>query len=203
MKNHEYKSRREKKRKKLQYVDMKDAVVIDFYPHGKSFSQRRSEDYNPLATVVTTDRFQFFDVILIPGSNFLINDRIKLTTRNKRILKLKVLQFNQLTSSALEILPKTIKNIVKTTEPRFVSFLNQAHPLTTQMHQLQLLPGIGHKRMWNILEERKNTPFTSFSDFTERTGISDPVTIFFNRIIIELEESPKYRLFTKKLNDQG
>lgn len=203
MKNHEYRSRREKRRKKSRYVDMKDAIVIDFYPHGKSFSQRRSEDYNPLAIVVTTDWFQFFDVILVPGSKFSINERIKLTTRSKRILKLKELQFNQLSSSALETLPKTIKNIVRTNESRFISFLNQAHPLTTQMHQLQLLPGIGHKRMWNILEVRKNTPFTSFNDFTERTGISDPGAIFLSRIVVELEESPKYRLFTKKLNDQS
>jgi putative nucleotide binding protein len=203
MKNRDYKSRRNKRRKKTPYFDLKDAIILDFYPQGKSFSRRSSEDYNPLAITVTTEWFRFFDVILVPGTIFSVNDHIKLTNKNKRILKLKELQFNQLSSSALENLPHTIKEIVRTNESRFISFLNQAHPLTTQMHQLQLLPGIGHKRMWKVLETRKSRPFTSFSDFTERTGISDPGTMFHNRILIELEESPKYRLFTKKMNDQG
>jgi len=66
------------------------------------------------------------------------------------------------------------------------------------MHQLQLLPGIGQKRMWAILEKRKKEPFTSFADFSTKTGISDPSTIISSRILTELEGSPKYRLFTKK-----
>jgi len=83
-------------------------------------------------------------------------------------------------------------------EKRFVNFLNTAQPLTTQMHQLRLLPGIGNKRMWAIIEARKKSPFSSYIDFSNRTGISDPISLISNRILQEIRETPKYHLFTKK-----
>ena len=175
-------------------------MVLDFYPQGKALSQNRAEDYNPLAVVITSQSFQFFDVIVSPGMKFAVSERLMLTTKNKKILRFERIQFNQLSESALDILPEIILGVVFRSEPRFMSFLNKAHPLTTQMHQLQLLPGIGQKRMWTILEARKNAHFSSFTDFIQRTGISDPASILFERIFSELEGTPKYRLFTKNLN---
>ena len=140
----------------------------------------------------------FFDVILIVGLKLSTKDILLLNTKNKNILRLNQIRHSQLSFSALEVLPNIINRIIVTFESRFVSFLNQAHPLTTQMHQLQLLPGIGQKRMWSIIEARKKAPFTSFTDFTKRTAISDPISLFSSRILLELESSPKYSLFTKK-----
>lgn len=174
-------------------------MVLDFYPQGKSLSQNRAEDYNPLAVVVTSQIFQFFDVIVSPGMKFAVSERLMLTTKNKKILRSEQIQFNHLSTSALDILPEVILDIVFRSAPRFMSFLNEAHPLTTQMHQLQLLPGIGQKRLWTILGARKNAFFSSFADFTERTGISDPASILAGRIFTELEGTPKYRLFTEHI----
>lgn len=198
MKKRDQRRKREKKKSKSRFVNRGESVVIDFYPQGKSLSHRRSEDYNPLAVVVTVDRFEFFDIILIIESKVLVSDNLLLTPTNKKILRVNQLHFNQLSSSALKKLPVTIKNIVAKFESHYVTFLNQAHPLTTQMHQLQLLPGIGQKRLWSILEARKSKNFTSFSDFTGRTSISDPTSLFSNRILLELEGSQKYYLFIKK-----
>lgn len=186
-----------KSKLKSRFKGLGESVVIDFYPQGKSLSHRRSGDYNPLAVVITTDWFQFFDVILIVGSEISVSDTLMLKQSNIHILRVTQLRYDQLSSSALDILPVAIKEIIATNESRFITFLNQAHPLTTQMHQLQLLPGIGQKRLWSILKNRKNKFFTSFSDFTKRTGISDPMSMFSNRILLELEESMKYYLFTK------
>ncbi|MFX1285446.1 MAG: DUF655 domain-containing protein [Promethearchaeota archaeon] len=198
MKRRDQQRKREKKKLKPQFVYRGESVVLDFYPQGKSLSHRRSEDYNPLAVVVTVEGFQFFDVILTSRSEISVGDRLLLSSTNKKILRLNKLSYNQLSSSALEILPVVIKDIVASFESRFVAFFNQAQPLTTQMHQIQLLPGIGQKRLWSILEARKHNLFSSFSDFTKRTGISDPALIFTNRILLELEGEPKYYLFTKK-----
>jgi putative nucleotide binding protein len=197
MKKRDQYSRHEKKKPRPRFTDIGEGIVLDFYPQGKSFSRKRSEDYNPLAVIVTTKFFQFFDVIFSRGVICAVKERLMISPRNKRILRVQQIQYNQLSSSALNILPNILNEAISTFESRYISFLNQAHPLTTQMHQLQLLPGIGHKRLWVILEERKKAPFKSFKDFTEKTGISDPLSMFTNRILTELENSPKYRLFTK------
>lgn len=186
------------RKSKDRFNDFGKGFALDFYPQGKSLSHRRSEDYNPLVVVVTAEKFQFFDVILTVGSAFSVGEDLLLTPRNRNILRLDQIRYNQLSSSALNNLPTIIKNIVITHESRYINFLNQAHPLTSQMHQLQLLPGIGQKRLWSILEARKTDFFSSFSDFSERTNISDPMSIFTNRILLELEDSPKYYLFIKK-----
>lgn len=198
MKRVDQQRKRKKKKVKSHFVYKGESVVIDFYPYGKSLSHRRSEDYNPLAVAVTVEWFQFFDVILISGSKISIGAHLLLSSTNKSILRLNKLHYNQLSSSALEILPVIVKEIVTTFESRYVAFFNRAQPLTTQMHQIQLLPGIGQKRLWSILKARKNDLFSSFSDFTKRTGISDPISIFTNRILLELEGVSKYYLFTKK-----
>jgi len=203
MKKRDTKSKYDKKKRKSQIINLGEAIILDFYPQGRSFSRKRSEDFNPLAVAITSSWFQLFNVILAPGTIFAVNDHFMLSTKNRRIIRFKKIRFNELSSSTLETLPEIIDKMVKNHESRYISFLNQAHPLTTQMHQLQLLYGIGNKRMWTILEARRNSHFSSFKDFSEKTGISDPISLFSNRILLELEESQKYHLFTKKLNDQG
>ncbi|MFX0086356.1 MAG: DUF655 domain-containing protein [Candidatus Hodarchaeota archaeon] len=199
MKKRNHQTQRHEKRKQTKRFDyLGESYVIDFYPQGKSLSRTRFNDYNPLAVVVTVDFFQFYDVLLSVGSKLSVMDKLWIRYDNKRIHHLDKLNYNQLSISAMNLLPSVIKEIVSVFENRYVTFLNQAHPLTTQMHQLRLLPGVGQKRMWTILEARKKAPFTSFKDFSERTGISDPKSLFVTRILLELESSPKYCLFTKK-----
>ncbi|MHA2305435.1 MAG: DUF655 domain-containing protein [Candidatus Hodarchaeales archaeon] len=202
MKKRSHQTQRHEKRKQIKQLEFTGvSYILDFYPQGKSLSRRRSNDYNPLAVVVTANYFEFYDVILSFGSEFSPQHQLIIKSNDKRILKLNKMNFDQLSSSALDILPSVIKSIVGTFETRYIKFLNQAHPLTTQMHQLRLLPGVGQKRMWTILEARKKAPFTSFSDFSERTGISDPISLFSGRILSEIDTSPKYCLFTKKRLD--
>jgi putative nucleotide binding protein len=191
----------EKKKQNKRFGYIGESYVIDFYPQGKSLSRKRFNDYNPLVVVITTNFFQFYDVILSVESKFTAGDKLKINPRNKSILHLDKLNYSQLSNSALNQLPSIVQEIVSAFEDSYVSFINQAHPLTTQMHQLLLLPGVGQKRMWAILEARKKASFSSFNDFSERTGISDPNTLFSGRILLELENSPKYRLFTKKPNE--
>jgi putative nucleotide binding protein len=65
---------------------------------------------------------------------------------------------------------------------------------------LHLLPGIGKKLMWEILEEREKRPFESFQDISERIrAIPHPDQMIIKRILEEIENPDvKYHLFTSK-----
>jgi putative nucleotide binding protein len=137
-------------------------------------------------------------VVLKRGENIVVGDSFTISSSRPNIFKIKKIGFNQLSDSAVNLLPEIVQEIVKVSEARFIRFLNHARPLTSQMHQLQLIPGIGNKRLWQILEARKKSPFQTFEDFKDRTGISDPILAFTNRIINEINEEEKYLLFTEK-----
>ncbi len=173
-------------------------LVLDYYPQGKSLSRKSAEAFNPLAVVISIDQMQFFDIILARGKDIQVSESLNVSELKSTILKINRIGFNELSDSAVDILPEMIKKIVSLTESRFTNFLNNARPLTTQMHQLQLLPGIGNKRLWQIIEARRKKPFEGFIDFTDRTGISDPIGLFSNRILQEIEGGEKYQIFIKK-----
>ena len=83
-------------------------------------------------------------------------------------------------------------------EKRFVDFFNNAQPLTTRMHQLELLPGLGKKHMWEILEVRKTKPFESFEDIKKRVKLMpDPKNAVIKRILAEIKGKEKHRIFVR------
>jgi len=64
------------------------------------------------------------------------------------------------------------------------------------MHQLELLPGVGKKHMWEIIETREKQPFTSFADIKSRVKLMpDPEKAIIKRIVAELEGTEKHRVF--------
>ena len=105
--------------------------------------------------------------------------------------------FEDLSPESEAELPLVIEIIVTKHEAKFVQFFNDAAPLTTKMHSLQLLPGIGPALMWAILEERKRSPFKSFDDIAERTKLRNPKKVIVGRIIDELKEDVKRWIFVR------
>jgi putative nucleotide binding protein len=65
------------------------------------------------------------------------------------------------------------------------------------MHALELVPGIGKKYMWQLINEREKKPFESFADLQKRTELPNPVKLITKRVMEELEGDSKYRLFTR------
>jgi putative nucleotide binding protein len=65
------------------------------------------------------------------------------------------------------------------------------------MHALELVPGIGKKYMWQVINERTRKPFESFDDLQGRTELPSPAKLITKRVLEELEGDSKYRLFTR------
>jgi putative nucleotide binding protein len=60
-----------------------------------------------------------------------------------------------------------------------------------------LIPGIGKKYMWQVINEREKRVFESFDDLQRRTELPNPVKLVTKRVLEELEGDSKYRLFTR------
>jgi putative nucleotide binding protein len=105
--------------------------------------------------------------------------------------------FEELTSSAKLELPMVIERIVLNREQWFINFFNTAQAITPRMHALELIPGIGKKYMWQIINERERNPFKSFDDLQQRASIPSPAKLVTKRVLEELSGESKYRLFTR------
>jgi putative nucleotide binding protein len=104
----------------------------------------------------------------------------------------------RLTQTAQAELTHAIEKVVNNDQARFIIFFNTAQPLSMRMHQLELLPGLGKKHMWEIIEARKEKKFETFDDIKERVKLlPDPKGIVIKRIISEIKGNEKYKIFTK------
>ncbi len=83
--------------------------------------------------------------------------------------------FEELTASAKAELPSVISKIVQNREEWFVNFFNTSRAITPRMHALELVPGIGKKYMWQVINEREQKTLRKFrgSAKTHRIAQSD------------------------------
>jgi len=96
-------------------------------------------------------------------------------------------------------LKEVLKEIVEKEEKKFVDFFNRAGPITTRLHSLELLPGIGKKHMWEIIQQRKKKLFESFEELQKRIPmLPNPKRIVVERILEELQEKDRHRLFVAR-----
>ncbi|MFW6436815.1 MAG: DUF655 domain-containing protein [Halococcoides sp.] len=173
------------------------AVVLDYLPHGRTEDDRPQYQKQPLAYLVTVDSFELIEAVLAEDADLSIGDRIALDdsalTRRSRI------DHDDLPSGARSELEYAVDEIVDSEESRFVDFYNEAQPITTRLHSLNLLPGIGKKLRNAILDERKRQPFDSFEELSERVdGLHNPRQVIIDRIFEEIREDDlKYRIFAE------
>ena len=178
-------------------------LVLDYLPEGKGFGQTKQRE--PTIQGIGAKWFSLLEMAVERSGTY---DKLKeldlpQTSESTPIKQVKRrISVNDLTNTGYENLEEAILLIINKNEKRFVSFFNKAQPITNRIHSLQLIPGIGKKLMWEILAARKGMPFVSFSDIEERVKISDIRKMIFNRIIQELEEDEKHRLFTAS-SDSG
>lgn len=105
---------------------------------------------------------------------------------------------SKLTITAGKELPHALEAVVARDEQRFIAFFNKAQPLSMRMHQLELLPGLGKKHMWEILEARRQKLFENFDDLKKRVKLlPNPRQVVVKRILSELEGKEKYQIFVR------
>ncbi len=176
------------------------AYVLDYLKQG------RASDHNfhktPMVIIIGENEFKFLEAIPRDNAILTIGDRVyigkdqakrdKISTVKRRI------GFEELTASASSELPYTLENIVKTHKEKYLRFFNEAQPISPRMHSLELLPGLGNKTMWAIIDERQKKPFDSLENLSERVKIHNPEKMIAARIAQELEnKNEKYRLFVR------
>ena len=183
----------EQQRMREEYV-----IVLDFLPNGYPFDTRPGYMKTPIVQAIGKTYFVLLelvpkkDVSLQPHEEVYIGEgkRDKIHHINGRLPAAK------LTATAKAELEFVIANIVKANEGRFISFFNTAQPLSTRMHSLELLPSMGKKRMWEVLEARDQNLFGSFKEMRERLKLlPDPEKAILRRILLELEGSEKHKIF--------
>lgn len=176
------------------------AIVLDYLQHGYPFDNRPSHQKTPIAQALGKTNFTLLELVpkkevfLQPYEEVYIGEG-----KRDKIHHIKGrLPFDRLTGTAQAELKHVIEEMVVKNEAQFVDFFNKARPLTTRMHQLELIPGLGKKHMWEIIEQRKEKPFANFADIKARIKLlPDPKTAIVKRIFLELQGQEKHKLFTR------
>lgn len=172
------------------------ALVLDYLPLGRPDDPKGT----PVAQVVGTAHYTLLEVLPKPGADLQIFEKtfIGKGERPKIWKILRRISYDELTSFARSNLEEAVSRIVQEREQEYVQFFNRARPITIRLHSLELLPGIGKKLLFKILEEREKKPFESFEDIKNRVPtLGDPKKVIVQRILKELSEPCKYYLFAR------
>ncbi|MFX1598314.1 MAG: DUF655 domain-containing protein [Promethearchaeota archaeon] len=195
---HHNSSKRRENTKEKRYEEY--AYVLDYLGEGHLDVQKQSYSKEAIVQALGAELFTLLELAPKKGAKIAIHERIYIGVRERdKIDHVKRrIDYDGLSATAKAELPYAVERVIEDDSRRFLRFFNKAHPLTTRMHQLELLPGIGKKIMWEILEERKKGPFASFEDLAEKTRIPDPKKTIIKRVLVELKGEDKYRIFTRK-----
>jgi putative nucleotide binding protein len=172
------------------------AIVLDYLEHGYPFDS--SPMKSPVAQALGLDHLTLLELVPKKGIFLQPHEEVYIGEgKREKIHHIKGrIPAQKLTVTAHSELKHIVKDIVSKNEKKFTQFFNEAQPLSTRMHQLELLPGLGKKHMWEILQARKEKIFENFSDLKKRVKLlPDPQTLIVKRIISELEGKEKYRIF--------
>jgi putative nucleotide binding protein len=184
----------------LQHKEIKKdewAIVLDYLPHGY-YGMRISQ---PVSQVMGEAYFSLLEVIVRDGVYLKVGSRVYIGDGKRDEVKFikRRIDFKDLTTAAKDEVTDIVEGIVKVNQQKFLEFFNKAGPITTRLHQLELLPGIGKKHLWEILSARKEKSFESFDDLKKRVSmLPDPEKMIIKRILEEMEDKDKYRVFVPK-----
>jgi len=181
------------------------AIVLDYLRLGYVNKSGTKFKNKPIVQSIGTDKFTLLE--LIPKDNVDIEIHEKLyigSGKRDKIKTVRKLDYNNLTATSRVELEYAIKEIVEKQEDKYINFFNTAGSLSTRLHKIELLPGIGKKTMWNIIKARDEKPFESYKDLQNRVpSLPNPVNMITNRVIQELDPNTvkkgkkKYYLFTQ------
>jgi len=183
---------------KMERTKEENAIVLDFLPNGYALDDRPTYMKTPVAQALGKEHFVLLELVPKRGIHLQLYEEVYIGEgkRDKIHHIVGKIPSSKLTRTADSELEFAVKDIIEKNEKRFIDFFNNARPLSTRMHQIELLPGVGKKHMWEILNAREEKPFENFKDLKKRVKlIPDPEKLIIKRIIEELEGTEKHRLF--------
>ena len=193
--------RREPRKKKQFIKKFRELVILDILLHGHPEEDKPSWSKTPIAQVLTFPDFVLYEVKCNRDSEIKIQEKNTYEVfliQNKLKEVLKKIDYKDLTNTSKALIQPILEKEILNYEEEFLNFFNNSTSITPRMHSLKLLPGIGQKHMWEIIEARNRQKFTTFQDITDRTSLSHPTKQLAQRIIKELQrEGIKYYLFSK------
>jgi len=193
--------RRGPKEKKQFIKKFREVVILDVLLHGHPEEDKPSWSKTPIAQVITFPDFVLYEVKINKDANIEVQEKNtyeEFLNQDKLKEVLKKIDYDDLTTTSKALIQSILEKEIMKYEEEFINFFNNSTSITPRMHALKLLPGIGQKHMWEILEARKRQKFTTFQDIADRTSTSNPVKLIAQRIIKELQrEGVKYYLFSK------
>lgn len=175
-------------------------IVLDFLPQGHPEDARPIHLREPVAQILGDTFFTLLEIVPGKGVTFAPRERVFIGkgVREKIDRIKRRISYEDLTSAAKAELPIVAEMLVNESPGRFIEFFNRAAPITSRFHQLELIPGIGKKLMWAILQEREKGPFFDFEDLESRVkGLQNPKQLIAKRIVAELRGADKYHIFVR------
>ena len=174
------------------------AIILDFLPNGYSLDRRPMHMKTPIAQAIGVTHFILLE--LVPKKEVFLqpNQEVYMGEGKRDEIHHIIgrIDFDKLTQTAKINLESNIKKLVENSQEKFINFFNKAGPINTRRHYLELIPGIGKKHMWEILEERKEKPFENLEDIKKRVKLMpNPENAIIKRIISELKGEDKYKVF--------
>jgi putative nucleotide binding protein len=181
------------------------AIVLDYLPTGHPEDKTPIYKREPIGLAIGETYISLLELAPKKGVVLKPQERVYLgkEERDKIEFIKKRIPFDKLTPAAKAELGAAIEQIIEKNEQKFVDFFNQSGPISVRFHQLELLPGVGNKIMWEVINERKKKPFESFEDISKRIKtLSHPKDLIIKRIELELSGEKqvgkgKYKIFTQ------
>ena len=173
-------------------------IVLDFLPNGYPFDTRPSHQKTSIAQAIGKNHFTLLELVPKKGTFLQPYEEVYIGEgkRDKIHHIMGKLALDKLTQTAKMEINEVIKDLVEKNEKRFIEFFNKASPINTRRHQIELLPGVGKKHMWEIIEQREEKEFENFEDIKKRVKLMpDPKNLIIKRILMELDNEDKYKLF--------
>jgi len=170
------------------------AIILDYLPNGYPLEGKML----PIAQAVGTKNYTLLQLVPRRGILLELKEEVYIGSgkRDKISYIFGRLPKDKITETAKYELKEFIEQMVIDKEEKFVNFFNNASPINTRLHQLELLPGFGRKHTDALVKERQEKPFKSFEDIKARVkSIPDPKKAIEKRLFEELTEMVTVRLF--------
>lgn len=176
-------------------------LVLDFMPSGRTDERKPAHLREPLIQLLGKNFFTLLEAVPNPEVKLKPHDEVYIGKGDRKDIERvkRRIEYNELTAASKAELPVIIEKLIREDPGKFVKFFNEAGPVTSRYHQLELIPGIGKKLMWAIIEAREKKPFEDFNDLTNRVkSMPQPEKVIAKRIEKELKGEDKYRIFVRR-----